>query len=165
MTNDWLLPAAPAPDVDFIVLTEYIPAAEIVLRKMGKESHNPDASAASRKSKPFGHAALTADEKQVLSWTAEQRLAEFQKVNPSIDKQRLEAKLLFIDSMTVDNGEILDVLRVNPKTSWQIVRDIFTAGEVDGYTSTFHGLDNINYPLHFWKAVIENEREKLIRSG
>ena len=114
--------------------------------------------------KALGHAALSGDEKQILSWTPEQRLAEFQRVNPNINQPELEKKLLFIDSMTVDNGEILDVLRINPKTSWQIVRDMFTAGAVDGYTSTFHGLDDINYPQHFWKAVIENEREKLIRS-
>ena len=27
---------------------------------------------------------------------------------------------------------------------------------------TFHGLEGINYPEHFWKALVENEREKLI---
>ena len=124
-----------------------------------------ETASSARKKKLLGHAALNGGEKQVLSWTPEQRLAEFQKVNPSVNQAEIEKKLLFIDSMTVDNGEILDVLRVNPKTSWQIVRDIFTAGAVDGYTSTFHGLDDINYPQHFWKALIENEREKLIRSG
>jgi hypothetical protein len=118
----------------------------------------------SRKTKAVGHAALTAEERAVLSWNSEQRLAEFQRLNPNIDKQELERKLLFIDSMALDNGEILDVLKINPKASWQIVRDMFTAGEVDGYTSTFHGLKDIKYPKHFWKATIENEREKLIRS-
>lgn len=117
------------------------------------------------KTKILGHAALNSEEKLVLTWTADQRLAEFQKVNPNVDTKELETKLLYIDSMSVDNGEILDVLRVNPKATWQIVRDMFTAGEVDGYTSTFHGLDDIKYPPNFWKAIIENEREKLIRSG
>ena len=41
-------------------------------------------------------------------------------------------------------------------------QDMFTVGVVDVYTSTFHSLDDINYPEHFWKAIIENEREKLI---
>jgi hypothetical protein len=118
-----------------------------------------------RKTKAVGHAALNAEERAVLSWNSEQRLAEFQKLNPNIEKQELERKLLFIDSIALDNGEILDVLRINPKASWQIVRDMFTGGEVDGYTSTFHALNDIQYPEHFWKATIENEREKLIRSG
>ena len=117
-----------------------------------------------RKTRAVGHAALSVEEKQVLAWNSEQRLAEFQRMNPNIDKDELERKLLFIDSMALDNGEILDVLRINPKTTWQIVRDMFTSDAVDGYTSTFHGLENINYPEHFWKAIIENEREKLIRS-
>ena len=117
-----------------------------------------------RKTRGVGHAALSAEEKAVLSWNSEQRLAEFQKMNPDVDKDELERKLLFIDSMALDNGEILDVLRINPRTTWQIVRDMFTSDAVDGYTSTFHGLEDINYPKHFWKAIIENEREKLIRS-
>ena len=125
----------------------------------------PDSANTARAKKAFGHAALSSEEKQILNWTPEQRLAEFRKLNPEVAQPELEKKLLFIDSMTVDNGEILDALRINPKTKWQIVRDMFTAGEVDGYTSTFHGLDDINYPQNFWKAIIENEREKLIRSG
>lgn len=131
---------------------------------MSKPFANQTAGAAPRK-KAVGHKALTAEEKQVLSWSSAQRLVEFQRVNQDISKQDLEAKLLFIDSMTLDNGEILDVLRINPQTRWQIVRDMFTGGVVDGYTSTFHSLDDINYPEHFWKAIIENEREKLIKSG
>jgi len=154
----------PAWPVDFAIPSDYITAAKPKPEKMSKEAHNEASTgAAARKSKPLGHAVLTVEEKQVLSWTPEQRLAEFQKVNPSINQHDLEKKLLFIDSMTVDNGEILDVLRINPKTTWQIVRDMFTAGAVDGYTSTFHGLDDIKYPVHFWKAIIENEREKLLR--
>ena len=115
--------------------------------------------------KAIGHSALSKEEKLVLSWNSEERLIEFQRANPNIETRALEDKLLYIDSMTLDNGEILDVLRINPKTSWQIVRDMFTGGVVDGYTSTFHGLDDINYPPHFWKAIIENEREKLLKSG
>jgi hypothetical protein len=124
----------------------------------------PQTATGARKKKAVGHAALTPEEKRVLSWTSDQRLEEFQKINPNVSAEDLENKLLFIDSMTVDNGEILDVLRINPKSSWEIVRDMFTAGEVDGYTSTFHGLDDINYPEHFWKAIIENERQKLMKS-
>ena len=123
------------------------------------------AATSTRKTRPVGHAALSLEEKQVLAWDSKQRLAEFQKVNPDIDVQELERKLLFIDSMALDNGEILDVLRINRKLTWEMVRDMFTGSEVDGYTSTFHGLDDINYPEHFWKAIIENEREKLIRSA
>jgi hypothetical protein len=125
-------------------------------------SPNTGSAAVTGKTRAAGHAALSPEEKAVLSWSSEQRLAEFQKVNPDVGAKELESKLLFIDSMTVGNGEILDVLRINPKATWQIVRDMFTAGEVDGYTSTFHGLDGIQYPKHFWKATIENEREKLI---
>jgi len=128
-------------------------------------SQPPDVATGARKKRAVGHAALSLEEKQVLGWNPEQRLAEFQKVNPNIDKRELENKLLFIDSMALDNGEILEVLRINPKATWEIVRDMFTAGAVDGYTSTFHGLEDIDYPEHFWKAIIENEREKLIRSG
>jgi len=91
-------------------------------------------------------------------------VAAFQKVNKGIDKQALEKKLLFIDNITLDNGEILDALRTNPKLTWEMVRDMFLAGPVDGYTSTFHSLDDIVYPEHFWKATIENEREKLTSS-
>jgi hypothetical protein len=112
-----------------------------------------------------GHAALSAAEMEVLSWSRERRREEFQKVNPDVDKRELEDKLLFIDTMAVENGEILDALRTNPKAPWEIIRDIFTGGEVDGYTSTFHGLDDLNYPEHFWKAIIENEREQLIQGG
>lgn len=117
------------------------------------------------KNRAVGHAALSFEEKQILTWNREQRLAEFQKVNPNTDKKNVENRLLFIDSMAIDNGEILDVLRINPKVRWEMVRDMFTGDAVDGYTSTFHGLDDINYPEHFWKATIENEREKLIRSS
>ena len=131
---------------------------------MSKPFADQRAGTAPRK-KAVGHQALTAEEKRVLGWNSAQRLAEFQRVNQNISKEDLEAKLLFIDSMALDNGEILDVLRINPQTRWQIVRDMFTGGVVDGYTSTFHSLDDINYPEHFWKAIIENEREKLIRSG
>lgn len=131
---------------------------------MSKDSLNQSTGTGARR-KEIGHSALSDQEKLVLSWNSEQRLAEFQRANPNVSKQDLEAKLLFIDSMALDNGEILDVLRINPKTRWQIVRDMFTGGAVDGYTSTFHSLADINYPEHFWKAIIENEREKLIRSG
>jgi hypothetical protein len=112
-----------------------------------------------------GHAALSAAEMEVLSWSRERRHEEFQRVNPNVDKKELENKLLFIDTMAVGNGEILDALRTNPKATWEIIRDIFTGGEVDGYTSTFHGLDDLNYPDHFWKAIIENEREQLVQTG
>jgi hypothetical protein len=109
-----------------------------------------------------GHASLSVREKEILGWSREKRLAEFQKVNIDIDTQELETKLLYIDTMTLDNGEILDALRTNPKLTWEMVRDMFLGGPVDGYTSTFHGLEDIDYPEHFWKATIENEREKLI---
>jgi hypothetical protein len=110
----------------------------------------------------LGHASLTEDEKEILKWSRERRLEEFQKINQSIDRQLLENKLFYVDALTVGSGEILDVLKLNPKLSWQKVRDVFLGGPVDGYTSTFHGLDEINYPEHFWKVTIENEREKLI---
>ena len=111
-----------------------------------------------------GHAALSGVEREVLAWSRERRLREFQKVNEGVETQFLESKLLYIDSMTLDNGEILDALRTNPKLTWEMVRDMFLGGPVDGYTSTFHGLEDIDYPEHFWKATIENEREKLIAS-
>src|SRR5688500_15174332 len=107
-----------------------------------------------RKKRAVGHAALSLEEKQILTWNREQRLVEFQKMNPNTDKKNVENRLLFIDSMAIDNGEIRDVLRINPKVTWEIVRDMFTGDAVDGYTSTFHGLDDINYPEHFWKATI-----------
>jgi hypothetical protein len=128
-------------------------------------SQNEAGVAGARKKRAVGHAALSLEEKQILSWSREQRLAEFEKVNSNVDKKNVENRLLFIDSMAIDNGEIRDVLRVNPKVTWEIVRDMFTGDAVDGYTSTFHGLDDINYPKHFWKATIENERQKLIRDG
>ena len=117
-----------------------------------------------RQKKSVGHAALSEQEKGVLSWSRERRLKEFQKVNEGIDKQVLDNKLAYVDSITLDNGEILDALRTNPKLSWELIRDLFLGGTVDGYTSTYLGLDDINYPEHFWKATIENEREKLSTS-
>ncbi len=109
----------------------------------------------------LGHASLTEDEKTILNWSRERRLQEFQKVNPGIDKEALENTLFYIDTITIDNGEILDTLRLTPKLGWEKIRDMFLGGPVDGYTSTFHGLKDIAYPEHFWKATIENEREKL----
>jgi len=111
--------------------------------------------------KSLGHASLSADEKKILSWSREQRLQEFQKVNAGIDPHILEDKLLYIDTITVDNCEILDLLKLSPNLMWEKVRDAFLGGPVDGHTSTFHGLESIVYPEHFWKAIIENEREKL----
>ena len=122
------------------------------------------ASRARQQKRIVGHASLSESEKVVLRWSHEKRLEEFQKVNKGIDKQVLESKLLYIDSMTLDNGEILDALRTNPKLTWEMVRDMFLGGPVDGYTSTFHGLEDVEYPEHYWKATIENEREKLIAS-
>ena len=112
----------------------------------------------------LGLASLTEDEKEILGWSRERRLAEFQKINQETNSRVLENTLFYVDTLTVGNGEILDILRLNPILSWQKVRDVFLAGPVDNYTSTFHGLDDINYPEHFWKAIIENEREKLITS-
>jgi hypothetical protein len=112
----------------------------------------------------LGRASLNEDEKQILNWSPERRLEEFQKVNPGIVSQVLADKLFYVDTLTVDNGEILDILRLNPRLSWQKVRDVFLGGPLDGYTSTFHSLEDINYPEHFWKATIENEREKLMAS-
>lgn len=108
-----------------------------------------------------GIASLTNAERAVLNWSADQRMEEFRKVNASLSTQALEEKLLFIDTITVENGEILDALRLNPRLRWEKVRDLFMGGPVDGYTSTFHGLDDIIYPEHFWKATIENERDRL----
>jgi hypothetical protein len=108
-----------------------------------------------------GLSSLNDEERGVLSWSRARRLKEFQKVNKSMSPKVLEAKLLFIDTITIENGEILDTLRINPKLSWEKVRDMFMGGPVDGYTSTFHNLEDIQYPEHFWKATIENEREKM----
>lgn len=130
---------------------------------MTKQPNGKTAVGATRSpTRAVGHAALTAEEMEVLNWSADKRLEEFQKVNPDVDRQELEKKLLFIDTMALENGEILDALRTNPKATWEIIRDLFIGGEVDGYTSTFHGLDDLNYPEHFWKAIIENEREQLV---
>lgn len=112
-------------------------------------------------SEPQGVASLSDEERAVLSWTRKDRLRAFQKVNPRFTTRTLEAKLLYIDTITIENGEILDTLRLNPTLSWEKVRDVFMGGVVDGYTSTFHGLDDIEYPEHFWKATIESERDKL----
>ena len=106
-----------------------------------------------------GHAALSGIEREVLAWSRERRLREFQRANEGVDTQFLESKLLYIDSMTLDNGEILDALRTNPKLTWEMVRDMFLGGPVDGYTSTFHGLEDIDYPEHFWKRPLKT-REK-----
>ncbi|MFN2531521.1 MAG: hypothetical protein ABR555_09515 [Pyrinomonadaceae bacterium] len=134
---------------------------------MAKQTQSSGAGTATgtRKRRAVGHAALSVEERAVLNWTTEQRLAAFQRVNPNIEKRLLENKLLFIDSMALDNGEILEALRVNPKVTWEIVRDMFTGGAVDGYISTFHGLEDVNYPEHFWKVIIENERQKLVSTG
>jgi len=136
-------------------------------RQEGKQRTANTATAATRAPQPkriVGHASLGVHEKEILGWSHERRLAEFQKVNKGFDAKMLEAKLLYIDSMTIDNGEILDALRTNSKLTWEMVRDMFLGGPINGYTSTFHGLEDVNYPEHFWKATIENEREKLIRS-
>jgi hypothetical protein len=105
---------------------------------------------------------LNEEEREVLNWSREKRLEEFQKVNKGLPAKMLEDKLMYIDTITVENGEILDTLRLNPKLSWEKVRDMFTSGPVDGFTSTFHDLEGIEYPEHFWKATIENERQKLL---
>lgn len=110
----------------------------------------------------LGHASLTDDERKILGWSRERRLKEFQKANEGIEAQVLENKLLYIDTLTIDNGEIFDTLGLDPTLTWEKVRNMFLGGPVDGYTSTFHSLNDINYPEHFWKAIIENEREKLI---
>jgi hypothetical protein len=115
-----------------------------------------------QENRSLGYASLTDDEKEILSWSREKRLEEFQRVNDGIDTQVLENKLFYIDTVTLGNGEILDILKLNPKLTWEKLRDVFLGGPVDGYTSTFHGLDEIAYPEHFWKATIENERERLI---
>jgi hypothetical protein len=136
-------------------------------KQEGKQRTANTGTAAARARQPkriVGHALLSEHEKEILGWSHERRQAEFQKVNEGIDTTVLEGKLLYIESMTIDNGEILDALRTNPRLTWEMVRDMFLGGPVDGYTSTFHGLEDISYPEHFWKATIENEREKLIRS-
>ncbi len=108
-----------------------------------------------------GLAALMDDELAVLKWSRARRLEEFQKINQGVATRELELKLLYIDTLTVGSGEILDILKLNPDLSWQKVKDVFLGRPVDGYTSTFHGLDEIKYPEHFWRAIIENERQKL----
>jgi hypothetical protein len=119
-----------------------------------------------RQNRRLGYASLTEDEKAILSWNRARRLKEFQKVNEGIDKQVLDTKLKYLETITLDKGELLDILKLNPTLSWEKVRDMFLAGPLDGYTSTpsFHGLADIDYPEHFWKAIVENEREKLITS-
>ncbi len=117
-----------------------------------------------QENRQLGHASLTEDELQILKWSSERRLEEFRKINQGIDTEELEMKLLYIDTLTVANGEILDILKLNPELSWQKVKDMFLGRPVEGYTSTFHSLDEIKYPEHFWKATIENERGKLTSS-
>lgn len=119
---------------------------------------------AEQKIKGKGYASLTEKERLILTWSPQQRLEEFQKVNPGVVKQVLETKLMYIDSITVDNAEILEILKLSPRLSWEKVRDIFLSGPVDGYTSTFHSLDDIAYPEFFWKALIENERDKAVNN-
>jgi len=122
----------------------------------------PGARRTREETRSLGHASLSEDEKEVLNWSRERRLEEFHRINHGVDAQILEDKLFYIDTLTVDSGEILDILKLNPTLSWEKVRDVFLGGPVDGYTSTFHGLEGINYPEHFWKALIENERERLV---
>ena len=110
----------------------------------------------------LGYQSLTDDEKRILDWGPQRRLEEFQKANEGTEAQLLENKLLYLDTLALDNGEILDILELNPTLPWEKVRDVFLGGPVDGYTSTLHSLADINYPEHYWKATIENEREKLI---
>src|SRR5688500_2672252 len=69
-----------------------------------------------------GVASLSAEEREVLSWTRGRRLNEFKKVNPDQTSKKLEAKILYIETITVENGEILDALRLNPTLSWEKVR-------------------------------------------
>lgn len=110
----------------------------------------------------LGYKSLTDDERRILDWSPERRLEEFQKANKGTETQVLKNKILYLETLAIDNGEILDILGLNPTLTWEKVRDVFLGGPVDGYTSTLHGLAEINYPEHFWKATIENEREKLI---
>lgn len=110
----------------------------------------------------LGLSSLTEDEREVLNWGRRKRLQEFQKVNAGVNPKVLEEKLLYIETITIENGEILAALAFNQSLSWEKVRDLFLGGPVDGYTSTFHGLGDIEYPEHFWKAIIENEREKML---
>ena len=110
----------------------------------------------------LGYSSLTDDEREVLSWSAERRLQEFQKANDGIEAQVLENKLLYFDTLIIDNGEIFDNLGLDPTLTWENIRDMFLSGPVDSYASTFHGLSDIKYPEHFWKAIVENERERLI---
>ena len=135
---------------------------------MGKrEGGNPKTSTGTvddqtrQPGRSLGHDSLTEGEKKILSWSRERRTEEFLKVNAGIDKPTLENKLFYIDTITVGNGEILDILRLSPNLAWEKVRDMFLGGPVDGYTSTFHGLQDIVYPEHFWKATIKNEKKKL----
>ncbi len=128
-------------------------------------THPGTSAGRTRQENRLGRASLTEGELKILEWSSEKKLEEFRKINQVIDTQELEKKLLYIDTLTVDNGEILEILKLNPQLSWQKVKDVFLSGPVDGYTSTFHGLDEIKYPEHFWKATIENEREKLIASA
>jgi hypothetical protein len=121
-------------------------------------NQNRNDTAASQK---LNLSSLNDEEREVLSWSREKRLKEFQKVNAGVSAKALEDKLMYIDTITIENGEILDTLRLNPKLSWERVRDMFMGGPVDGYTSSFHALEGIQYPEHFWKATIENERQKL----
>ncbi|HZI86738.1 MAG TPA: hypothetical protein VFD48_07885 [Pyrinomonadaceae bacterium] len=112
--------------------------------------------------KRLGHAALSEEERAVLDWSHERRLLEFQSVNDSVRESVCETKLMYIDTLAIDNGEILDILAGNPTLGWEEVRDVFLSGPIEGYTSTLHGLEEINYPKFFWKAIVENEREKLL---
>jgi hypothetical protein len=124
-------------------------------------NHHAASAQAQNRQPAQGIASLTSAERAVLNWSPDQRMQEFRQVNARLSTQALEEKLLFIDTITVENGEILDTLRLNPSLSWEKVRDLFMGGPVDGYTSTFHGLDDIIYPEHFWKATIESERDRL----
>jgi hypothetical protein len=63
----------------------------------------------------LGHTSLSEDEREVLTWSREGRLEGFHKINYGIDAQALENKLFYIDTLTVDSGEILDILKLNPR--------------------------------------------------
>jgi hypothetical protein len=88
---------------------------------------------------------LSEAERAILDWSHERRLLEFQAVNGSVQESIFKTKLMYIDTLAIDNGEILDILARNPTLSWEEVRDLLLSGPFEAYTSTLHSLEEISF--------------------
>lgn len=116
----------------------------------------------------IGRQALSPGELKILDWDEATKLTAFKKANEGEEKvteRMIREKIMYIETLTQGNGEIYDVLRIQPNLSWEKIMSMFTSNlHIDGMTSTLHMLGTIKYPSGFWKALIENEREKILNT-